>query len=161
MDIPTILVIFVAGLLAIGLTAYMLNRAWGDFPSRAGRLDPGPPPAPPSTTPAWATAPAEAEDGAGDDEAGLPAGAPDDGLIPITHPLVRRAIESALERGGTPYATYFVRDGERLFLAAHRIADPVQRAQFVRVFRDLSGDAPSGASLDEILGVVRQFTKRP
>jgi hypothetical protein len=36
MDVPTVLVIFVAGLLAIGVTAYMLNRAWGDFPSRAG-----------------------------------------------------------------------------------------------------------------------------
>lgn len=159
MDVTTILVIFVAGLIAIGLTAYMLNRAWGDFPGRIGPPGRGPSPAPPSSSPARAIAPAEDEAWGEGEEAPLPAGAPEGGLIPVTHPMVKRAIESALERGGNPYATYFIRDGERVYFAAYRIADPVERERATRLFQELNGGDFSGVNFSEMLGVIQRLGK--
>lgn len=158
MDLTTTLLIAVFALAAIGVSAYMLNRAWGDFPGRAGRIDLGPPPAPPSSAPARVAAPADDDPGAADQP--LPAGAPEDGLIPVTDPLVRRALEQALERGGGPYATYFIRDGERIYLAAYRIADPAQRAQLTRVFRGLNGGDMTGINLPEIIGAIQKLTRQ-
>lgn len=164
MDITTILIIAVMGLLAIGAAAFMLNRAWGDFPRRVGPLDRGPSPIAPSRSPAWETAPAdddEGEDGWGEDgEQPLPAGAPEGGLIPVTHPLVQRAVEAALERGGSPYAAYFLRDGERLYLAAYRIADPAEREQAIRLFQGINSGSMASGDLKDMISVIQRLGQR-
>lgn len=151
-DLTTVAVIFFGGLIAIGLSAYMLNRAWGNFPTRAGL-----PPTPLSPTPARAPAPAPAEAPAAADD--LPAGAPADGLIPVTHPLVVRAVQQALERPGSPYATYFIRDGERVFLALYRIADPGQRETARRVFAGLNDGDPSAVGASDLMRLLGQLGK--
>lgn len=162
MDVTTIAIIFVGGLLAIGLTAYMLNRAWGDFPTRL--TPPGQDPAPPSRQPARVTAPAQQHDEAGEDDPfekidALPAGAPPMDTIPITHPLIKRSVEQAMEKGGSPYATYFFRDGDQIFFAAYRIADPVQRAQATRLFQALHSGDTSGVNFGELIRTIQQLGK--
>lgn len=165
MDITTVLVIAALAALAIGVSAFMLNRAWGDFPRRAGPPDSGPSPVPPASSPAWGAAPADTDDEGdedewGEDEPRLPAGAPEGGLIPVTHPLVRRAVEAALERGGSSYATYFIRDGEQIFLAAYRIADPAERDRVTRLFAGLNSGDVSGLDFGEIYSVMQQLGRR-
>jgi hypothetical protein len=152
LDPVTIIVIFVAGLLAIGVAAYMLNRAWGDFPRRAGPYGGtgGPP-----RSPEPARDPAPADDDAHEPE--LPAGAPEGGLIPVTEPTVRAAVERALERPGSPYAAYFIRDGDRLYLAAHRIADPLQRAQVTSLFQRLNSGDFAGLNFSDLIGAIQKL----
>lgn len=118
MDPMLLLVFVVGGLVLFGIVVLMLNRAWGDFPSKVST--PPSDPLRPSTqssapTQEWAQSHAAAEPE-------LPAGAPSDGLIQVKHPLVHRTIAQALERGGSPYATYFMRDGETIYLNLDRIA---------------------------------------
>ena len=159
MNLLVIVIVVVAILLTIGLAAYMLNRAWGDFPRRLSPLDYAQPPNPSSPTPAWGTASAPADDKDNADAAALPAGAPDNGLILVTHPLVRQVVAQALERGGSPYATYFIRDGERIYLAAYRIADPIQRAQAIQIFQGFNGGDMSGVNFGEIIRVLQQMSR--
>lgn len=150
---PLILILIVGGgaLLTV-IALVMLNRAWGDFPGRISRPDMGQPPVQIPTSPGF-TAPVY------DEEGELPAGSPADGLILVTHPLARRAIMQALERGGSPYAAYFVRDGEKVYLAAHRISDPQQRAVAVRTFQAMSGDGPADLSIQEMIRAINQLGK--
>lgn len=155
MDITTILIIAGLGLVTILVAAYMLNRAWGDVPGRVGPTQRGPSPLPPPA--AAQGAPTPADDKGQDDGLALPAGAPEGGLIPITHPLVLRAVENAMERGGSPYATYFVRHGERVFLAAYRIADPAERERVTRVFEGLNSGGLSGVNFDDVIGALRRL----
>ncbi len=166
MDLITIAIIVVGGLVAIGLAAWMLNRAWGDFPSRAGPPEQGTSPLPPppalrgfSEQPEAPRNAAEGDESAEPGAADFPPGAPEADLIPITNDLVRRAAQQALERGGSPYATYFIRHGDQIFLAAHRIADPVQRAQVVRVFTAIDSGGAQDLNFAEIIGVLRQLGK--
>jgi hypothetical protein len=154
-DITTILIIAGLGLVTILVAAYMLNRAWGDFPGRVGPTQRGPSPVPPPSS--LAGAPAQRDDRGEDAEASLPAGVPEGGLVPITHPLVLRAVENALERGGSPYATYFIRHGERVFLAAYRIADPAERERVTRVFEGLNSEGLTGVNFDDVIGALRRL----
>lgn len=159
LDPLTIAIIFLAGLVAIGLAAFVLNRAWGDFPTRL-RLPDGTPERSPSPAPGWETAPThpgEADAPELEEHTPLPAGAPEDELIPVNHPLVKRAVAQALERGGTPYATYFVRHGEQIYLAAYRIADPEQRAQLTRLFLSLNRGELEGIDLGSLIRAVQQL----
>jgi hypothetical protein len=164
MDLMTVGIIFVAGLITFGVVIFMLNRAWGDFPRRAGPLDHDLAQLTGSRRPAWGAAPADDDDDDDDLDAALagdalPAGAPEGGLVPITNPQVRMAVERALERGGTPYATYFLRDGDRYYLAAHRIADPVERARIVRLFQGLNGGDLTGVNFGELISVIQRLGK--
>lgn len=160
MDITTILLIAAMGLITILVVVFMLNRAWGDFPRRVGPTDSGPSPVPSSGEPAWDAAPPDdrSKDEVEEDEA-LPAGAPEGGLVLVTHPLVLRAVEGALERGGSPYATYFIRHDERVYLAAYRIADPVEREQVTRVFESLNSGDLSGVDFNAVLGTLQRLGK--
>jgi hypothetical protein len=159
MDLVTLAISFVAGLLLLGVIVFMLNRAWGDFPTR---LTP-----PYQDGPAQRGSPEEAllatleaaEEEEDEEEAGLPAGASAESLIPVTHPQVKLAVLQALERGGTPYATYFIRDGERVYLVASRIADPVQRERIVRAFQALNGGDLSGVSMIDMVRAMQQLGK--
>lgn len=159
-DPLTVAIMFGAGLIALGLTFWMLNRAWGDFPGRAG-LPPTYSAERPGLGPPPDTGAAKMRDNGGDEQAlpDLPAGAPADGLVPVTHPAVRRAVEAALERGGSPYATYFVRHGERIYLALYRIADPGQREAARRMVEGLNGGEIGDASLAESIRVIQQLSR--
>lgn len=169
MDLLTVAIIFVAGLLLFGLIIFMLNRAWGDFPSRLS-----PPqeeaPAPPrhygadALLGAWEAPPTwvdegdeEDEENEDDEELQLPAGAPAEYLIPVTHPQVKLVVQQALERGGTPYAAYFIREGEQVYLVASRIADPALRARTIQLFQGLNSGDMSGGSLIDMLRTIQQL----
>ena len=134
MDLLTVAIVFGAGLLLLGVVVFMLNRAWGDFPTR---LTPpyqealAPRRSRPDALMASLDSPTDEEDEEEDEEEELPAGASAENLVPVTHPQVKLAVQQALERGGTPYATYFIREGDRVYLVASRIADPAQRARTV------------------------------
>lgn len=150
---PLILVAIVGlGLIVALIALVMLNRAWGDFPGRISRPDLGQPPMQMPTSPGF-SAPVY------DEDAELPAGAPADGLILVTHPLVQRAVAAALERGGSPYAAYFIRDGERIYLAAHRISDPQQRAVAVRTFTALNSNSPTDIPIGDVIRMINQMGK--
>ncbi|HMQ31388.1 MAG TPA: hypothetical protein PKD53_11705 [Chloroflexaceae bacterium] len=158
-DLPTVAIMFLAGLVAIGLTLWMLNRAWGNFPSRMGPGD-GLPPTPLSQGPAsrHQAAPADDEDEDDEDDA-LPAGAPAEGLVEVTHPMVLRAVRQSMERPGSPYSTYFIADGERVFLALHRIADPDDREAARRAFQGLNSGDVGGIDLIELMRAIGRLGK--
>ncbi|NTU80333.1 MAG: hypothetical protein HGA45_13315 [Chloroflexales bacterium] len=163
MDLTAVTIIFVAGLIALGLTFWMLNRAWGDFPSRAGPQS-GLPPTPlsPRPAPLGTAAPADDNRGVAADDlapAALPPGTPADGLVLVAHPAVRRAVEQAMERAGSPYATFFIRDGERIYLALYRIADPAQRETARRVFEGLNSGNLNKVGLAEVISMIGQIGK--
>lgn len=167
MDLTTILVIAIVGLVVIGVVIVMLNRAWGDFPGRVGPPAQGPSPlVQPVRSPAAAapdTGAGERDPFADEEERSLaedewrPAGAPAEGLVPVTHPLVKRAVEQALDRGGSAYATYFLRDGDQVFLAAYRIADPGERANAVRVFQSLNDGDLTDVHFSELFALIQRL----
>ena len=153
MNLSLLIIIVVAGLLLSGLVLLMLNRAWGNFPgprsslgielpnSQAKRVQPLMP----------------TEKDAREFEQESPPPMPEGNLIPVLHPMVRRAVEQSLERGGSPYAIYFVRDGEFLYLNLDRIADPMQRATMARTFQALNAGDSSGVSLGEMIRAIGQI----
>jgi hypothetical protein len=155
MDLVTVAVLGAAGLVALGLIFFMLNRAWGDFPGRAG-------PQPSSTrsgpgNPVWPgqldkdMAPLEPRE--------LPAGAPEGGLIAVEHPLVRQAIEQSMQQGGSPYAAYFVRDGETIYLNLARIADPGQRERIANLVREVNGKQSNDISMMDSIRAVQELMR--
>ncbi|MEI6180935.1 MAG: hypothetical protein WCP31_09275 [Chloroflexales bacterium] len=152
MDLTTIALLFVAGLSLLGLVLWMLNRAWGDFPSRLGPQTGLP------LTPSEAK-PTSLAQGEPSEAAELPPGASADDFVLVAHPLVRRAVEQALARGGSPYATFFIRDGERIYLVLSRIADPTQRELARRVFAGVNDGNLSGIGLNEIIQLLGQLGK--
>lgn len=124
MEMTTLLILGGIVLAIIVATLFVLRRAWGNFPERAGTLPPAgtsapgmsKQPAPPAYSPV-ASAPFEPA---------MPAGEPPGALVPIMHPMVRRAAESALEKDSRA-ARYIVRDGDQLYFAFDQISDPAQR----------------------------------
>ncbi|MFQ3660911.1 MAG: hypothetical protein SNJ69_00810 [Chloroflexaceae bacterium] len=156
MDLLTIAIIVGAGLLAIGIAAYMLNRAWGNFPSRIGQLPQDLPPPPQRRL--GANPPVE-EEAEAEDETLNDRDTRED-MIPVTHPLVLRAVNAALDRGGGPYATFFVRENDQVFFAAYRVPDPAQRAQLTRLFKGLNADELEGVSLVELMRAMNQLGRK-
>jgi hypothetical protein len=120
MDLTTL---FILGGLAIAILVaalVVLNRSWGNFPDHAGSLPPAGPSAPGASS-QRNLPPLEAPP-----VAGTPESPPDGGLVLIEHPMVRRAAEDALRRGG-PMTRYIVRDGDQVYFSFDQIDDPVQR----------------------------------
>ncbi len=152
------LIIF-AGVVGVGLVVavvvlVMLNRAWGNFPGPISGLPPMMPLDQP--TPSRAAVPsaplADTHEVAPDDEL----------LVPVNHPLVRRAVMAALERGGSPYALYFVRDGEEIYLVPTRIADPQQREQLMRLFTSMNTNSSGDTmpSLGEAIRLIQEMGRK-
>ncbi len=163
-NLTTVAIIFFAGLVALGLTLWMLNRAWGDFPSRVGPGD-GRPLALHAQGLALAAEDEDEDDDEYDDDEDddededddLPAGAPAESLIEITHPVVRRAVQQALERPGSPSGTFFIRNGERVFLALYRIADPHERELVRDIFEGLNRGDTSDVELVDLLRALNRL----
>ena len=132
----------------------MLNRAWGNFPGPISGLPPMMPLDQP--TPSRAAVPsaplADTHEVTPDDEL----------LVPVNHPLVRRAVMAALERGGSPYALYFVRDGEEIYLVPTRIADPQQREQLMRLFTSMNTNSSGDTmpSLGEAIRLIQEMGRK-
>jgi hypothetical protein len=142
-----------AGLIVILIVIVMLNRAWGDFPGRVSGLPPSMPPTTSQPPPPMSLAPQMAEE---PPMAGAPAG----GLVPVSHPMVRQAVLAAMERGGSPYALYFIREGEAVYLVPGRIADPQQRAMVARMFTSLNEGGGGGLPLGDMMRVIQELGKK-
>jgi hypothetical protein len=145
-----------AGIVGVGLIIFvvvlvMLNRAWGDFPGRIGALSAAQPPSSPAPPPMAATSPVSE----------MTDITPNGGLVPVNHPLVRLAVLAALERGGSPYALYFIKDGEAIYLVPTRIADPQQREQVTRLFTAMNSDgAENVPAFGEAIRVIQELGKK-
>jgi hypothetical protein len=153
MDTTTLLILGVLALAIVVAGLWALNRSWGNFPNRAGTLPP-----PGSSAPGMSSRSREPEYRA---EAAVPAvpavpaastPAPA-GLVPIENPMVRRAAESALQRGGA--ARYIVRDGDRLYFAFDQIADPAQRQAAYDLMRRFN--AGEDVDIRAMMQLVRQM----
>jgi hypothetical protein len=122
MDLTTLL--FLGGLaLAVVVAAlFVLRRAWGNFPERTGTLPPAGSAAPGMSS---QSAPRSYSAPAAPEPLEQPGAAPA-GLVPIEHPLVRRAAEAALQKDSRA-ARYIVRDGDQLYFSFDQIDDPAQR----------------------------------
>ncbi|MEI7645056.1 MAG: hypothetical protein WCJ55_12340 [Chloroflexales bacterium] len=152
MDWMLITGIVAVGLLLAVIVLVMLNRAWGDFPGRISGLPPSQPlsarPTSPVVSPLSAVPPLP-------DTLDV---TPNDGMIPITHPLLRQAVAKALERGGSPYALYFIRDGEAVYLVPSRIANPQQREQLTRLFASLnSGGGEDVPAFGDVIRMMQDL----
>jgi hypothetical protein len=81
-------------------------------------------------------------------------------MVPVTHPMLRQAVMAAMERGGSAYALYFIKDGETLYLVPSRIADPQQRERVTRLFASIHSGDSSSFSFSEVIQVVQEMTKK-
>ena len=159
MEIVTVAILVLAGLAVLGLAAFMLNRAWGDFP-KTSALPGGPPPSTRGGPGKLARPDPPADDDLeplGPRE--LPAGAPAGSLIAVEHPLVRRAIEQSMQKGGSPYAAYFIRQGDAVYVNLARIADPAQRERIAAMLHEVNGKGSSGMSMTELMRAVQELTR--
>ena len=71
----------------------------------------------------------------------------------IAHPLIRRAAERALAKGGAA-AKFIDRDGDRIYFTFSRIEDPIQRKNAVELIKNIQ----SGGQVD-MVQVIR-FIRR-
>lgn len=76
--------------------------------------------------------------------------------IPITHPIIRRAAERALARGGE-VAKYIVREDGQLYFSFGAIADPSERQRAVDVVTKIQ--AGQEAEMSEVTWLVRRIFK--
>lgn len=151
--------ILAGGIVIILIALVMLNRAWGDFPGQASGLPPAQPPmsslSPPPVARSLSPPPGSLQS-VGE----LPAGAPAGSMVPVTHPMVRQAVIAALERGGSPYALYFIKDGETVYLVPSRIADLQQREIATRIFTSLNRTDGGGLSFSDIVRVMQELGRK-
>lgn len=158
MEIVSVAILALAGLALLGVIAFMLNRAWGDFP-KASALPGGPPQSTKGGPGRIASPGPPANDDLEPPGPSYPAGAPEGSLIAVEHPLVRRAIESAMEKGGSPYAAYFIRHGDTVYVNLARVADPGQRERIAAMLHEVNGRGGSGMSMTELMRAVQELTR--
>jgi hypothetical protein len=74
----------------------------------------------------------------------------------ITHPLIRRAAERALAKGGES-AKYIYRDGDRIYFNFGRIEDPGERKNAVALIRGIQ----DGGQVDviQLIKLIRRVFK--
>lgn len=154
MDLLMVVIIFVAGLFTIGVAAYMLNRAWGDFPSQITL----PPEVFSSSAPSRRS---EATPGAWEEQEDEEESTQTfSDHVPVTHPVMRRAISDALDRGGSPFATYFIRNGDAIFFVPERVPDPEQREQLRQIFQGLHSGDLSSVPMSALTRLLGQLSRR-
>lgn len=160
MDTTTLMIVGVLAIVVVAAALYVLNRSWGDFPSRLGPHTPlG------SSAPGMSAAPTAPRDTATEQAPGLAGdepGEPDEwhdggepaGRVPITHDLVRRSAAEALRRGGT-VTRYIVRDGDQLYFDFSQIDDPARRRQAYTLMRRFN--AGEDVDLREMMRLMREL----
>lgn len=137
-------------LLLLLLSAWVLHRSWGDFPSQPNYrlLEYSPPPRVASehrqgTLPPSATPPNRDDDWHADPLAGIVPdhadlhGDHDGEYIQIHSPLLIQVIRRAQQQGNT-LTRHVVDDGEHVYLALHTIPNPQERqrvAELIEAFQ--------------------------
>ncbi|NNJ09018.1 hypothetical protein EKD04_001610 [Chloroflexales bacterium ZM16-3] len=159
MDLYLFISIVAGGVVVILIVLVMLNRAWGNFPGKVSGLPPTMSSSQPMTSQQSPLSAAPLTEMA-PEEMDLPAGAPVGSLVPVTHPMVRQAVLAALDRGGSPYALYFIKDGEMVYLVPRRIADQQQREMLTRMFTSLNGDSDGSIGMGDIVRVLQDMAKK-
>jgi len=162
MDSITWIMIGGLAIIAIAATLYALNRSWGSFPKdaryqpRSGASAPGISPG--ASLPAGSSTPWDEQPSA-NQAAAAPFDAPDPAswLVPITHPMVRRAAEQALQRGEAA-ARYIVRQGDGLAFDFSQISDPAQRRQAYTIMRRFADG--ENVDIGAMMQLVRQLFNR-
>jgi hypothetical protein len=125
-DTATLLIVGGLALAIVVAALFALRRAWGNFPDRAGTLPPAGASAPGMSRRAAPRSYSLERELAPPEQAAAAAGEPPTGLVPIEHPMVRRAAEAALQKDSSA-ARYIVRDGDQLYFSFAQISDPLQR----------------------------------
>jgi hypothetical protein len=82
-------------------------------------------------------------------------GADGPGLVRITHPLIRRAAERAISRGGA-YARYFVTDGADVYLALEAFEDPAERRRAAAVLTEIQTGREG--SIEDVMWLARRMS---
>lgn len=159
MDSSTMLILGALAAIVVAVGLWALNRAWGDFPGRAGQLPPEP--KPPSAQQRQSRSRADLTL-RNLDAPGLPPVMPPPSQyrsdasaqrVPIEHPLVRRAAEAALMRGDQ-LARYIVREGDRLYFDFEQISDPAQRQAAYDLMRRFN--AGQQVNIREVMTLFRE-----
>jgi hypothetical protein len=123
-----------------------------------------PPPAwsPPAPPPQVGAAPEPVEvtgwrQGEGEPAGSLPAQPNEGGRVPVTHPMIRQAAESAMARGGA-LARSFVREGAMIYATFEGIPDPAEREAALDILmRVQSGEE---VEMEEAVWLIRRLTGR-
>jgi hypothetical protein len=161
MDLTTILILGGVALMAVVAALWMLRRAWGDFPSRAGMLPPaatGRQPSIPTYNPvdgSFTSAAPSALETQSDSPSALETQPAPPGLVPIENPMVLRAAEAAMKKGDQRAARYIVRDGGKLYFSFDQIADPTERQVAYDMMRRLN--AGEDVDIRAVLKLVQQM----
>ncbi len=78
----------------------------------------------------------------------------DEDRVLITHPLIRRAAERALAKGGEN-AKFIDRDGDRIYFSFGRIEDPIQRRNAVELIKNIQNGGQVGVA--EVIQLIRRL----
>lgn len=77
----------------------------------------------------------------------------DEDRVLITHPLIRRAAERALAKGGEG-AKYIDQDGDRIYFTFSRIEDPIQRKNAVELIKNIQNGGQ--VNMVEVIQLIRR-----
>ncbi|HEX6289544.1 MAG TPA: hypothetical protein VFZ66_10155 [Herpetosiphonaceae bacterium] len=148
MDTGILIVIGAIGLIVVLGFFVALNRSWGSFPTRAGGYAPQP-----SDMPAPASLPVATGDNAADTEPIEPDDQPV-APIPISNPMVRRAVETAIANH-SPVSRYILRQGNDLYFSFDTMPDPDQRRQAYHLMRRF--EAGEDVDIGALMRLLRQI----
>lgn len=171
MDFSTLLIAGIMMLAVPGLILYMLHRSWGDSLPRQKQRPLDAAAYQRAALFAEAADTAEAADAADDaddtdDRAALDPEAlastepePVEGLLLITHPLLRQVIQRSLDEGG-PARQYVVLDGEDMYIRLDLIQDPAERrtaAELIEKFQ--AGSYPNAWDIIDVAGTIGRLDR--
>ncbi|GIV96649.1 MAG: hypothetical protein KatS3mg057_1306 [Herpetosiphonaceae bacterium] len=154
MDETMLVMIVLGGLGVLALMVLMLNRSWGNFPTRPSQ--PFEQQSPEPWRSGWETDGAITGQISSVDQPAHGTTEPIPGLIPIEHPMVQRAAQNALRKGDKT-ARFIVQDGDRLYLSLDHISDPEQRRIAYEVLRRFN--AGENIDIRSFFTVIRQIFK--
>src|SRR5262245_28232635 len=123
MDTTTLLILGGLALAVVLAALFALNRSWGNFPDQAGRPPPPGSSAPGISSQTWELPHLSAAEQATSRPGSVQEASQAGTLVLIEQPIVRRAAEQALQRGG-PLTRYIVRDGDQIYFSFDQVSDP-------------------------------------
>lgn len=178
MDMSTLIIVGVLALIVVVAALFVLRRSWGNFPDQA-RMPPTVPDEPFSLSDlglsdAERARSVQPEPGQSQQRQQKPFSLEDLGLsdaelaeqereeadaarlVLITQPMVRRAAQQALQRGG-PQAKYFVSVGDQIYFSFEAIEDPAER----QAAYDLMRRVQAGEDVDfrAVMALISKLSK--